>query len=108
MSDTAAAKARLEASLAELEARLANLARDLSEPPNRDWDEMAIEQEDDEALEQQAALVEREIASVRRALGRIKDGSYGTCVRCGEEIAPERLQARPEAALCIHCARSAM
>ena len=55
MSDTAAAKARLEATLVELEARFANLARDLSEPPNRDWDEMAIEQEDDEALEQQAA-----------------------------------------------------
>lgn len=108
MSDTAAAKARLEATLVELEARFANLARDLSEPPNRDWDEMAIEQEDDEALEQQAALVEREIASVRRALGRIKDGSYGICVRCGEDIAPERLQARPEAALCIDCARSAM
>ncbi len=108
MPDTAEAKARLEASLTELEARLANLARDLSEPPNRDWDEMAIEQEDDESLEQQAALVEREIASVKRALGRIKDGTYGTCVRCGEAIAPERLQARPEAALCIDCARSAM
>ena len=48
----------------------------------------------------------REIASVQRALGRIEDGTYGTCVRCGEEIAPERLEARPEAALCISCARS--
>ena len=104
----AAAKPRLEAALAELEARLTNISHDLSEPPNPDWDELAIEQEDDEALEHQAALVEREIASVRRALSRIEDGSYGTCVRCGEQIAPERLKARPEAALCIACARSAM
>lgn len=108
MPDLAAAKARLEASLAELEARLATLARDLSEPPSADWDELAIEQEDDDALEGQAILVEREIASVRRALGRIEDETYGICVRCGDDIAPKRLQARPEAALCIGCARSAM
>lgn len=106
MPNVAAAKIRLEASLAELEGRLANLATDLYEPPNADWDELAIEQEDDEALEHQAALVEKEIASVKRALGRIKDGSYGTCVRCGDEIAPDRLEARPEAALCIDCARA--
>lgn len=107
MPDLAAAKVRLQASLAELEGRLTNIARDLDQPPDRDWDEQAIEIEDDEALEHQAALVEKEIASVQRALGRIEDGTYGTCVRCGEPIAPERLDARPEAALCIHCARSA-
>ena len=108
MPDPAAsAKPHLEAALAELEARLTNISRDLSEPPNPDWDELAIEQEDDEALEHQAALVEREIASVRRALARIEDGTYGTCVRCGGDIAPARLDARPEAALCIDCARTA-
>lgn len=107
MPHLAAAKTRLEASLAELEGRLATITRDLSKPPNRDWDEQAVEQEDDEALEHQAVLVQKEIASVRRALSRIEDGTYGTCVRCGEAIAPERLEARPEAALCIDCARSA-
>lgn len=110
MPDPAAAtaKPRLEAALAELEARLTNISRDLSEPPDQDWAELAIEMEDDEALEHQAALVEREIASVRRALRRIEDGTYGACVRCGEEIAPARLEARPEAALCIDCANSAI
>ena len=107
MPDLAAARHRLQSSLTELEARLTNLARDLDQPADRDWGEQAIEIEDDEALEHQAALVEREIASVMRALGRIADGTYGTCVRCGEAIAPERLEARPEAALCIDCARSA-
>ncbi|HET9458982.1 MAG TPA: TraR/DksA family transcriptional regulator [Sphingomicrobium sp.] len=108
MPDTAAVRARLEAQLAELEARQARIASDLSEPPDRDWDEQAIEMEDDEALEGQGTLVTREIASVKRALGRIDDGTYGECVRCGKEIAPARLDARPEAALCIHCARTAM
>lgn len=107
MSDFAATKVRLEESLTELQRRLTNINRDLSEPPDRDWDEMATEQEDDDALEHQAALVEREIASVKRALARLQDGTYGTCVGCGVEIAPARLEARPEAALCINCARAA-
>jgi RNA polymerase-binding transcription factor DksA len=105
MPDLAATRLRLQASLDELEARLANVARDLSELPSADWNEMAVEQEDDEALEHQGALIESEIASVRRALSRIADGSFGQCVRCGAQIAPDRLEARPEAALCIDCAR---
>lgn len=103
----AAAKALLEASLVELEARLTNISRDLAEPADPDWDEQAIAQEDDQALEHQASLIEQEIKSVRRALGRIEDGTYRTCVRCGEQISTDRLKARPEAALCIACARSA-
>lgn len=102
--DTAAAKVRLEALLAELEARHANIAADLAEPLNPDSSEQAVEKEDDAALEAQGALVAREIASVRRALLRIEHGDYGICVRCGEDIAPARLAARPEAALCISCA----
>ena len=107
MPDLSAAKARLQGQLAELQARQERIAQDLAEPPNRDWDEQAIEIEDDESLEGQGALVAREIASVKRALGRIADGTYGECVRCGGEIAPQRLEARPEAALCIDCARKA-
>lgn len=108
MSDVAAAKARLEAQLKELEERQARIAEDLSEPLNRDSDEQAIELEDDASLEGQGVLVAREIASVKRALGRIEDGIYGECVRCGEDIAPARLEVRPEASLCIECARAAM
>ena len=105
MPDTAAAKARLEAELAELEARAARIAEDLAEPLNADSGEQAVEMEDDASLEGQGALIAKEIASVKRALGRIADGTYGECVRCGEDIAAARLEARPEAALCIDCAR---
>lgn len=104
MPDMIATKTRLEAELAELEDRLSRLDRDLSEPPDADSSERAVQMEDDDALEAQAALVSREIASVRRALERIEDGSYGTCANCGDEIAEQRLEVRPEAALCIDCA----
>jgi RNA polymerase-binding transcription factor DksA len=104
MPNTAAARARLEAQLAELEGRQDRIARDLAEPLNPDSSERAVEMEDDVSLEGQAALIVCEIASVKRALARIENGTYGECVRCGAEIAPQRLEARPEAALCFECA----
>lgn len=103
--NNAAARARLEAQLAELKQRQDHIAQDLADPLNPDSSERAIEIEDDVSLEAQAALITREIASVERALKRIEKGTYGTCVRCGDDIAPKRLEARPEAALCIGCAR---
>jgi DnaK suppressor protein len=104
MPDIAAANDRLEAQLAELERRQQRIAVDLSEPLNANSTEQAVEVEDDAGLEAEAAIVTAEIASTRRALSRIKDGTYGTCVRCGAEIAQARLDARPEAALCMGCA----
>ena len=104
MPNNAAAKARLETQLAELEGRQDRIAQDLAEPLNPNSSEQAIEMEDDASLEGQAALIAREIASVKRALTRIENGTYGECVRCGSEIAAKRLEARPEAALCLECA----
>ena len=104
MLNADAARARLTQQLAELEGRQQRLAQDLSEPLNPDSAEQAVEMEDDASLEAQAALATREIASINRALLRIQNGTYGECVRCGDAIAPKRLEARPEAALCISCA----
>ena len=42
---------------------------------------------------------------VARALAKLEEGSYGTCDRCGQAIAPARLRAAPESVLCIDCAR---
>ena len=104
MPNSDAVKSRLEEQLAELQARQARVAQDLAEPLNPDSSEQAVEMEDDAALQGQAALIAQEIASVNRALGRIENGTYGECVRCGEEIDPRRLEVRPEAALCLSCA----
>ena len=45
------------------------------------------------------------LARIDRALGRIDDGTYGTCERCGKDIPEERLEARPWAELDIECQR---
>jgi len=40
---------------------------------------------------------------VQHALARLAEGDYGLCENCGEEIGYSRLNARPEARLCIAC-----
>jgi len=45
-----------------------------------------------------------ELTRIEQALRRIKDGEYGWCMMCGEEIAPKRLEADPSAAMCVNCA----
>jgi DnaK suppressor protein len=105
MINTVAAKADLEAQLMELKERQDRIAQGLAEPLNPDFSEQAVQMEEDIPLEAQAAFIARHIASVMRALTRIENGTYGQCVRCGDEIAAKRLEARPEAALCIECAR---
>ena len=44
------------------------------------------------------------VAQVEQSLHRVADGSYGTCVRCGQPIPPARLAARPTATTCTRCA----
>ncbi len=40
---------------------------------------------------------------VDAALERIDKGTYGRCESCGDEIPPERMDARPVARLCLRC-----
>ncbi len=40
---------------------------------------------------------------IQRALERIDNGTFGICEECDEPISVKRLQARPEATLCIRC-----
>jgi len=54
-------------------------------------------------LDRESALVRR----LRSAIDRVKDGSYGLCLECEDEIAPKRLTAIPWAELCIHCQEQA-
>lgn len=43
--------------------------------------------------------------AIEAALVRIEAGTYGSCQRCGKEVAEERLEAVPYAELCIDCKR---
>ena len=61
-----------------------------------------FEQQRDLALRDRA---HQHLEQVAAALGRLDDGTFGTCQRCRLPIAPERLEALPWAAHCIDCQR---
>ncbi len=103
MADLAKAKQLLESQLAELKARLEHIEADLAEPMDSDSGERAVQMEDDESLEGQAAVIESRITATQRALLRVENGSYGECMQCGKDIPQGRLDARPESVLCVTC-----
>jgi RNA polymerase-binding transcription factor DksA len=104
MVDVASRRAQLEQRLALLSSKLREIDAELDSHQNRDWEELATEREGDEVLEREGRAGQAEIAMIRAALARIDDGSYGSCVQCGAEIAPARLDLLPAAPLCSACA----
>ena len=43
------------------------------------------------------------LRQVMAALAAMAEGDYGECKRCGDEIGDARLDARPEAPVCLAC-----
>ena len=57
-------------------------------------------------LEKRLALenhIRQELASVEHALEKIEKGTYGICDNCGKAIDPARLEALPQANICMDC-----
>lgn len=89
--------------LKELGIRMHEIEADLSDPKPADLGEQAIDIEDDEVLEGLGLAAQKEVALLQNALKRIADGSYGICLKCGDPISEERLNAVPYAPLCKRC-----
>ena len=57
-------------------------------------------------LEKRLALEKRitdQMADVEHALQKFEKGTYGLCDKCGQPIDPARLEALPQANLCLSC-----
>jgi len=57
-------------------------------------------------LEKRLTLEKRireQLAEVEHALQKFEDGTYGSCDNCGQPIDPARLEALPQASLCLNC-----
>jgi len=50
--------------------------------------------------------VREQLAAVEHALAKFDDGTYGLCDSCGKPIGSERLEALPQASLCLNCKAS--
>ncbi len=74
--------------------------------PNRENGNM--EEEADEAQEYDNLVslehsLELKLKDVNLALEKIEKGKYGKCEKCGKRIEEKRLEAVPEAKLCMKC-----
>ena len=62
-----------------------------------------------DAMQQQSMDLAKEerraqrLAILTAALRRMDDGEFGYCLKCGEDIPPERLDVDPAVTLCIYC-----
>jgi RNA polymerase-binding protein DksA len=107
MTDHAEHRDKLLARLAQLEHRVGRLPSDLRhehEPVEQDFEEQATQRENEDVLGALDEAGRRELVAIRSALARIESGEYGTCRRCGEEIAAARLRVLPTALECVECA----
>jgi RNA polymerase-binding protein DksA len=99
-------RAQLERDIAIKDHQVAEDGDDLD--PERGGVSNHMADDANETAEQETMLTlrssaERQLAHVNEALGRIDDGSYGTCSNCGKPINPARLDALPFSTLCINC-----
>jgi RNA polymerase-binding transcription factor DksA len=104
MTSVAERETILRARLGELERRLHGIEDELDSHASPDWEELATEREEDEVLEGMGQSGLREMEKIRAALARIADGSYGVCVRCGNDISGDRLDVLPATPFCRSCA----
>ncbi|WP_108252375.1 TraR/DksA family transcriptional regulator [Planctomonas deserti] len=108
--------ALLAAQRAEREAEAAALAASLSDVRAARSDGTADDEHDPEGstlssdwsrISGLLAALRSRIDAIERAGERIDAGTYGICLRRGERIPLDRLEALPAAELCIACAREA-
>ncbi|MDQ2091383.1 TraR/DksA family transcriptional regulator [Marimonas arenosa] len=99
-------RAQLLKRLSELDERLHDIEEEFDGHQSKDWEEMATERENDEVLEGLGVAGREEITRIRAALQRIREGEYGFCMKCGEEISEARLDVLPDTPFCKTCAAS--
>lgn len=106
---------KLEARLASDEVRLEKIVRDLErEDPflaegenvkSADVMEEAGEEIGHTNVETQREEALALLSETRKALGKIKDGTYGVCERCKDPIEKARLKAYPQTRFCLDCSK---
>ncbi len=81
--------------------------KELREQSSGDVIDAALDSAQDEISSQLAEVESRELASIEKALERVRGGVYGVCEICAKKIPMARLNALPYATMCIECQQAA-
>lgn len=69
----------------------------------QDEADMAERSEDYTERSDKLNLLEKRLASIEKALNKIRSGNYGVCEICGDNIESDRLSVNPSAITCKKC-----
>jgi DnaK suppressor protein len=92
-----------QAELLRLVTRSEQDGREADEEATQDVADKAANSYTKEFLFHQSDENRRLLQLVNQALARLKNGSYGLCLACHEEVQAKRLEAIPWARHCIEC-----
>ncbi len=110
MQDYEQLRSNLIEMLEDLNDRLVKITQDVKHvdgPISPDFEEQAVETENNEVLDALGNSTRDEISKIKQALARMDKGQYGICQVCGEAIGDQRLAAVPFSSMCIKCATQA-
>jgi RNA polymerase-binding transcription factor DksA len=91
----------------EMLGRLSAIVQDvghLSQPLDPDFEEQAVERQNEEVMDALDTAARRELMQIERALERMARGEYDICAVCGDPIPRARLRAVPYTDRCVDCA----
>lgn len=97
-------KQTLETQLTKLLSRMGQIEDAINDREEPDFEEQAWESQADGVLEELSVVHMREARQVVEALRKMRNGTYGICTVCAEDIPPARLAAIPHASTCVNCA----
>jgi len=96
-------KARLEREYQDTLSELERLRESLRGEVEMNLDEISPDLYERDKTMALIQSLELRLNSIERALRAIDKGTYGICEKCGAQIDPARLEARPDASLCLKC-----
>ena len=119
MTDTNIFKNKLEKELKLVETELGDIGMEDKSNPVDGWQAVETEIDSDhadendvadnlESFDENRSIVDKlkiQYEAIKRALEKIKKGTYGTCEVCGEKNPEARLEANPSASTCIKHAK---
>lgn len=98
-----AERSKLVQSRSETLDELYHLRQEMMNEVDSDVEEVDEQITEHETASILIAMLEHRLQEIESALAAIELGRYEICERCGQQIEPKRLVAKPDARLCISC-----
>ena len=98
-------KIKLEEEKKVVEEKILKLKKPEVDEDNPDLDDIGHDATEDILEESLLSVHEEILEKIDNALGKITDGTYGVCLKCGKQVGEEDLSKEPWAQHCRVCGK---